>query len=47
MEFDINSARSLFTVMCFIIFVGVVLWACSSRNAADFEAASRLPFEQD
>ncbi len=47
MEFDINSARSLFTVMCLIIFVGVVWWAYSSRNASDFEAAARLPFEQD
>jgi len=47
MEFDITAARSLFTVVCFIIFIGIVLWAYSSRNASDFEAASRLPFEQD
>jgi cytochrome c oxidase cbb3-type subunit IV len=47
MEFDINTLRSIATVAGFITFIGIFLWAYSSRNAADFEEASKLPFEQD
>lgn len=44
---DVNTLRSIATVVSFITFIGIVLWAWSRRNAADFEAAARLPFEQD
>lgn len=44
---DINTLRSIATVVSFITFVGIVLWAWSRRNAKDFEEAARLPFEQD
>jgi cytochrome c oxidase cbb3-type subunit 4 len=44
---DINTLRSIATVACLIAFVGIVIWAWSRRNAADFEKAARLPFEQD
>jgi cytochrome c oxidase cbb3-type subunit IV len=47
MDFDINTLRSIATVVSFITFVGILLWAYSRRNAADFEEASKLPFEQD
>ncbi|MEI6732520.1 MAG: cbb3-type cytochrome c oxidase subunit 3 [Comamonadaceae bacterium] len=47
MDFDINSLRSLATVASFVVFVGILVWAFSSRKAADFEQAARLPFEQD
>jgi cytochrome c oxidase cbb3-type subunit 4 len=47
MEFDINSLRSLATVVSFVMFVGIVAWAFSSRKTADFEQAAKLPFEQD
>ena len=47
MEFDINTLRSIATVVSFITFVGILVWAYSRRNAADFEEAARLPFEQD
>lgn len=47
MEFDINILRSIATVASFITFIGIWVWAYSRRNAADFEEASRLPFEQD
>jgi cytochrome c oxidase cbb3-type subunit 4 len=47
MEFDINTLRSITTVAGFITFIGILLWAYSSRNTADFEEASKLPFEQD
>ncbi len=44
---DVNTLRSLVTVAGLITFIGIVLWAWSRRNAADFEQAARLPFEQD
>jgi cytochrome c oxidase cbb3-type subunit IV len=47
MEFDINTLRSIATVAAFITFIGIAIWAYSSRNAADFEEAANLPFKQD
>lgn len=47
MELDINTLRSLSTVISFIVFVGIIVWAYSHRNAADFEKAANLPFDQD
>jgi len=47
MEFDINTLRSLATVVSLITFIGIIVWAYSRRNAADFEKAANLPFEQD
>ena len=47
MELDINTLRSLVTVASFIAFIGIIVWAYSRRNAADFEEAANLPFEQD
>ena len=44
---DINTLRSIVTVAIFIIFLGIVAWAWSSRNAASFEEAAQLPFKQD
>lgn len=47
MELDVNSLRSLATVVSFAMFIGIVAWAYSSRKSADFEQAAKLPFEQD
>lgn len=47
MELDINSLRSVVTVISFITFIGIMVWAYSRRNAADFETAANLPFDQD
>ena len=44
---DINTLRSVVTVLTFVIFLGIMVWAWSSRNSADFEKAAKLPFEQD
>jgi cytochrome c oxidase cbb3-type subunit 4 len=47
MNFDINTLRAMATVLSFMTFIGIVVWAYSRRNATDFEEAARLPFEQD
>ncbi len=44
---DINTLRSAVTVVTFILFIGIVVWALSKRRAADFEEAAQLPFGQD
>ena len=44
---DINMLRSIVTVVAFVIFIGIVIWAWSRKNQARFEEAARLPFEQD
>ena len=47
MDFDVNTLRAMATVLSLITFIGIVVWAYSRRNAADFDEAARLPFEQD
>jgi cytochrome c oxidase cbb3-type subunit 4 len=47
MDLDINTLRSIATVVSFLTFIGITVWAYSRRNAADFEQAANLPFEQD
>jgi cytochrome c oxidase cbb3-type subunit IV len=44
---DINTLRSVATVLAFTVFMGIVFWAWSRRRSADFEQAANLPFEQD
>ncbi len=44
---DINDLRSLFTVLSFVMFVGIVWWAYSSRRKQSYEAAARIPLEED
>ncbi|MBX3652284.1 MAG: cbb3-type cytochrome c oxidase subunit 3 [Burkholderiales bacterium] len=44
---DVNLARSLITALLFIVFIGIVLWAWSKGKRDDFEAAARLPLEDD
>ena len=38
---DINDVRSLITVVSFIAFLGIVVWAYGSKRKAGFEAAAR------
>jgi len=47
MEFDINAARVLVTLLSFVMFIGIMIWAYSSKNVSDFEEAEKLPFDQD
>ncbi|MCA0323996.1 MAG: cbb3-type cytochrome c oxidase subunit 3 [Proteobacteria bacterium] len=44
---DINQLRSIVTVVAFVVFIGIVIWAWSRKNQSRFEEAARLPFEQD
>ena len=42
---DINFLRSLVTVLAFLIFVGILVWAYLPARKADFKDAANLPFE--
>jgi cytochrome c oxidase cbb3-type subunit IV len=44
---DIDTLRSLMTVLAFVTFLGIVLWAYSGKTRRRFEEAARLPFAED
>ena len=42
-----SDLSSLMTVVMMATFIGIVLWAWSGKRRADFEAAARVPLEDD
>ncbi len=44
---DVIVMRSMFTVACLCVFVGIVVWAFKRSNKAQFEEAARLPLAED
>ncbi|HWU83821.1 MAG TPA: cbb3-type cytochrome c oxidase subunit 3 [Rhodocyclaceae bacterium] len=44
---DINVLRSIITVVSFLLFIAIVCWAWSGRRKDEFEAAARLPLDDD
>jgi cytochrome c oxidase cbb3-type subunit 4 len=44
---DMGTFRGIMTAILMTLFVAVVIWAYSSKRGADFEAASRLPLDDD
>jgi cytochrome c oxidase cbb3-type subunit 4 len=44
---DIGMIRGLGTLLVFVAFIGVVLWAYSSRRKKGFDDAANLPFADD
>lgn len=44
---DMNTLRSIATVVCFGIFLGILWWACRPANGKRFEEAAMLPFMLD
>lgn len=47
MEFDVNTARSLVTVVSFALFIGLMVWIYRGHRKAAFEEAAQLPFVAD
>jgi cytochrome c oxidase cbb3-type subunit 4 len=41
---DINDLRAVITVLAFVAFIGIVVWAYSRKRKHDFDEAARLPF---
>jgi cytochrome c oxidase cbb3-type subunit 4 len=44
---DINDFRSLQTVLAFVAFIGIVIWAWSKRRKKSFDDAANLPFADE
>ena len=43
---DINDIRSWYTVVMFVVFIGIVLWAWSHKTKRRFDEAAQLPFNE-
>lgn len=44
---DIGTIRGIGTAVVFIAFIGVVLWAYSSKRKSSFDEAANLPFADE
>ncbi len=44
---DQGVIGSIFTVIVFVSFIGVVIWAFSSRNKKNFDEAANLVFADE
>jgi cytochrome c oxidase cbb3-type subunit 4 len=44
---DINTLRGLSTLFMLVAFIGLVLWAYSSKRKKSFDEAANLPFADE
>ena len=44
---SISFVQTVWTVLAFIFFIAVVIWAWSGARKKDFDEASRLPLDDD
>lgn len=44
---DMGMFRGLFTLVMMLLFVALVLWAYSGKRKKTFDAAARLPLEDE
>lgn len=44
---DLSLAHSIWTVMMFILFIGIVIWAWSGKRKQAFDDAANLPLRDD
>jgi cytochrome c oxidase cbb3-type subunit 4 len=44
---EIGTLRGLGTILVFVAFIGVVLWAYSSKRKRSFDEAANLPFADE
>jgi cytochrome c oxidase cbb3-type subunit 4 len=44
---DLNDLRIIVTLLSMFTFIGIVVWAWSSRNRARFDEAAQLPFAEE
>ncbi len=42
-----GNLSGVMTILAFVAFLGVVYWAFGAKRKADFDAAARLPLEDD
>ncbi|NVJ61400.1 MAG: cbb3-type cytochrome c oxidase subunit 3 [Gammaproteobacteria bacterium] len=44
---DMNTFRGLETVALLVLFIGLVIWAYSSKRKKDFDEAANMPLNED
>ena len=44
---DINTLRGVLTALALVAFIGVCIWAWSSKRKSAFDEAANLPFADD
>jgi cytochrome c oxidase cbb3-type subunit IV len=44
---DYSTFSSAMTVVMLVVFLGIVAWAYSAKRRAQFDEASRVPFEDE
>ena len=44
---DVNTLRAALTALCFLVFVGIVVWAWSGARRERFAEAARLPLDEE
>jgi cytochrome c oxidase cbb3-type subunit 4 len=44
---DINDLRGISTAFLFVAFIGLVIWAYSSKRKKSFDEAANLPFADE
>ena len=44
---DTNDLRALFTVVMFVMFIGILWWAFSGKRKQAFDEAALLPFTDE
>lgn len=44
---SLSLAHSIWTVMMFVLFIGIVLWAWSGKRKQAFDEAANLPLMDD
>ena len=42
---DLNTVRGLLTLLFLVAFIGIIVYAWSSRNKKRFDEAAKLPFK--
>jgi cytochrome c oxidase cbb3-type subunit 4 len=44
---DAGEWRGVFTIVMFVLFIGICVWAWSSRRKDDFDEAAQLPLDDE
>lgn len=44
---DLPTLRGLSTLLLMLTFIGIVVWAWSSKRKKDFDEAARLPLDDE
>jgi cytochrome c oxidase cbb3-type subunit 4 len=44
---DLNDIRTVMTVVAFLTFIGIIVWAYSSKRKHSFDEAARMALEDD